>query len=135
MSDPVRYPVGRGNMDQCIFSLKTKDDGTVDSYPLDYIEARKQIYVEEFAKLVKRHPKFIQLQQRLANGENLLIIEVDCCKEESMPYYIERYGVSPNMINNGTMLATAENLNLLLNDPRERFGHGMVIAGCLTGTF
>lgn len=129
--EPVRYPVGKHNTHKCLFALKQNEDGSLNPNMLDYISGRKEIYLKEFVKLLKVHPEFLKLKERLHGGESLLIVEVDCCQERSLDYYKEKYGVGNDFIENGTMLATEYNLNLLLNDTKERWGHGMVIAGAL----
>lgn len=129
--EPVRYPVGRGNMSSCLYSLAQTDDGGIDPTPLDYVSARKQIYLKHYARAVKKHPVFQDLKRRLAAGENLLIIEVDCCQERSLSYYKEKYGVGDDFIENGTMIVNPRNLEIMLNDTKERYGHGYVAAGCL----
>jgi hypothetical protein len=43
-------------------------------------------------------------------GENLLIIEVDGPHQEDLQYYKDKYGVSDNFIENGTMLVTKDNI-------------------------
>lgn len=129
--EPVRYPVGKDNMKNCLFALKQNTDGSLNPQMLNYIDARKEIYLKEFVKILKIHPEFLKLKERLHRGENLLIVEVDCCQARSLNYYKEKYGVGDDFIENETMLATEYNLNLLLNDSKERWGHGMVIAGAL----
>jgi hypothetical protein len=100
---------------------------------LDYIAARKAIYLPLYLKLVVAKPQFSELRQRLAAGENLLIIEVDGPHQESLPYYKERYNVADNFIENSTVLATQENLQLVLNDAKHPFGHGYCLAAALLG--
>lgn len=133
--DPIRYPVGRRNMDQCLCSFKSNPDGSVDPTALNYVESRKQIYLPLYVAGVKQHPEFHKLKERLSRGENLLIIEVDACKEDSIDYYMATYGVPRNFIEHGTMLVTPENLNIMLNDTKERFGHGYCLAGALLNLY
>lgn len=135
VKDPIRYPVGKRNMGKCLFALADNPDGTINPKMLSYVEGRTEIYLKEYVKLVKQHPEFVKLQHRLAAGENLLIIEVDCCQERSLPYYIQTYGIADDFIHNGTMLVTQANLNLMLNDTTERFGHGYCLAGALAGYY
>lgn len=56
---------------------------------LDYIAARKQIYLKEYAKAVKLHPDFASLRNWLAHGVDICIIEVDGPHIELMEYYKE----------------------------------------------
>ena len=130
-SYPVRYPVGYEHRHKCLFALAEDDKGDIDYTPLDYIEARKKIYYSLYINLVKKEKQFKQLQQRLSDGENLLIIEVDGPHEESLEYYKTKYQVSDNFIENNTLLATKENLNIMLNDTEHPFGHGYCLAAAL----
>ena len=125
----VRYPVGYGNMHKCLFAIKDDDPDS----RLDYIEARKQIYIPTYIELVKKEPKFMELKNKLDSGENLLIIEVDGPHQESLGYYQEKYNVEENFIENGTMLATDENLMIMMADEKHPFGHGYCLAMALLG--
>jgi len=51
--------------------------------------------------------------------------------QESMDYYKQTYNVSDDFIENGTMLATEENLMLMMVDPKHPFGHGYCLAMAL----
>ncbi len=130
---PVRYPVGYHGRHKCIFALANKNDGTVDLTPLDYIESRKGIYVPIYTELVKKEQQFKQLQRRLENGENLLIIDIDGPHQESLEYYKKKYNVRNDFIVNDTILITEENLNIMVNDEKHPFGHGYCLAAALLG--
>lgn len=121
----VRYPVGISHRGKCLYSLTDEGD------QLDYIEARKQIYLSLYCSLVRRQVQYQQLLQKLRHGINLLIVEVDGPCEQSLDYYIAKYGVSDSFIDNSTMLATRDNLELMLNDSRHPFGHGYCLAWSL----
>ena len=128
VSDPIRYPVGKANTHKCLFALKEDENGIINPKMLTYVESRKEIYMKEYCKLVKQHPMFETLRKRLLNGDNLLIVEVDCCQERSLNYYLQTYAKSHNIkedfIDQGTMLVTPTNIDIMLNDTKERFGHG-----------
>lgn len=128
---PIRYPVGYEHRHKCLFSLDERDDFTIDPTPLTYIEARKAIYIKCYEEAVREVPLFQKLKERLEGGENLLIIEVDGPHEETMPYYIQKYNVPNNFITNGTMLATKENLQIMVNDEKHPYGHGYCLAALL----
>jgi len=130
--EAIRYPVGFGNMHTCLYALKENADGTM-SEPLDYIEARKQIYLPLYCSMVKTKPKFIELKKRLDKGEKLLIIEVDGPHQESLSYYKEEYQVPNNFITNSTIRVTEVNMQIMLNDPKHPFGHGYCLALALLG--
>jgi hypothetical protein len=123
----IRYPVGFKHRYECLYAIRDQNDLT----KLDYIEARKEIYVKIYCELVRKEQKFIDLKNRLDAGENLLIIEVDGPHQESLNYYKEEYGVDDDFIENGTMLAIDENLMIMLNDPKHPFGHGYCLAMAL----
>ena len=125
---PVRYPVGYHHRHKCLGHLIL--DGNTWRL-IDYIEARKRIYLPIYVNLVRQQVAFQQLQQRLADGENLLIIEVDGPHQESLPYYQEKYGVKKDFIKQNTILVTTENMNIMLNDPKHPFGHGYCLAMAL----
>ena len=134
--EAIRYPVGYNYRGKCLFALK--EDPSLPNIPgniipkrLDYIEGRKEIYVPLYIRLVKEQPQFKELKEKLANGENLLIIEVDAALTEWMPYYKEKYNVPDDFIVDNTMLATPENLSIMLNDPAHPYGHGFCLAQAL----
>lgn len=133
--EPIRYPVGYNNMNSCWCSIKQGPNGLDSGKPLSYIEARKEIYLPAYVDSVKKHPEFHKLKSRLDSGENLLIIEVDCCQDRSLSYYKETYSHAEidwsTFIENGTMLVTKAKLDLLINDSKERYGHGFCLAGAL----
>ena len=124
---PIRYPVGFKHRHKCLFALKSTDE-KIDPTPLDYIESRKQIYVPVYINLVKKEPQFNFLKDKLKNGENLLIIEVDGPHQESLGYYRGKYNTGNDFIKNSTMLCNQENLNIMLNDEKHPFGHGYCLA-------
>lgn len=121
---PIRYPVGQKDRHKCLYSLKTPTD----SRQLSYVGAREEIYLQEYCRLVKKEPLFQELVQFLKKGKNLLIIEVDGPHQESLGYYQEKYGVDSTFIENDTMLATEENLTIMMSDEKHAFGHGYCLA-------
>lgn len=135
--DPIRYPVTY-DVDlraSCLGALWRDDEGDPQTpwnakvtEALDYISARKRIYVPLYEKYVTAQPQFRELVKRVRDGENLLILEVDGPHQESMQYYKERYGCTDDFIKNDSVAATHENLHLLLNDPLHPYGHGYCLA-------
>lgn len=119
----VRYPVGFNHRHKCEYALL--DDLTT---KLDYVQARKQIYLPVYLELVKKQPKFVKLKNKLLKGEKLLIIEVDGPHQESLDYYKEKYGVEDDFIENDTIQATKRNMEIMLNDTKHPFGHGYCLA-------
>ena len=125
--DAIRYPVGHQayRKSKALFAFPYKNNGNTDvSQPLTYVEGRKKIYVPLYVECVRDHPVFLQLKQRLQQGENLLIIEIDGPIGNDMPYYKEKYGVNSDFIVDDTIEVTVEKMRLLINDTKNRFGHG-----------
>jgi hypothetical protein len=120
----VRYPVGMNNMHKCLYSLWNGEK-------LDYIQSRKKIYGPVYIDLARRHQKFQELKALLDRGVNLLIMEPDGPRQESLQYYKDKYGVQDNFIEGKTMVANRENLTLMLNDPKHAFGHGYCLSSAL----
>lgn len=116
---PIRYPVGFKNRHTVLYCLKRKG-----GEKLDYVTARKNIYMKIYIKLVKKEKRFLELQERLKNGENLLIVDVDGPHQESLDYYKEKYDVQDDFIEKDSVLVTKENMNIFLNDTKYSFGHG-----------
>lgn len=125
----VRYPCGFNYRHNVEYTLWLNNSGQYEK--LDYIQARKKIYVKEYCHMVKNKNKFKELHNRVKNGEKLLIIEVDGPHEEIMNYYKEKYNVPNNFIENNTMLITQNNIEIMLNDPKKPFGHGYCLAMAL----
>lgn len=127
----IRWPVGKMNAKNCLYSIKGRDDDPRiidDVVSLDYISARKKIYAPLYFNLVRRERQFSELVSRYESGERLLIVEVDGPKQESLDYYIKKYDVDSNFIENDTVLITKETLNIFLNDPLQPYGHGFCLA-------
>ena len=135
--ESISYPNGNNSRHhECMGAFKDVD-GEIDlSRLLSYIEARKEIYLPLYVSLVtdpnnKAYERFYKLATMLRKGTNLLILEIDGPKAKYLPYYQDRYNVPDSFIENGSMLATEDNLNLMLNDPISPFGHGYCLAWAL----
>ncbi|KAL9649806.1 hypothetical protein ABK040_009620 [Willaertia magna] len=141
---PVRYPIGfkrqKGGNSKCVGAIYNEVD--IDSNDkefnyegkiLNYIEARKAIYLPVYCNLVKEENQFKELKKRLENGENLLIIEVDGPHEEDLDYYKEKYQVEDNFIEKNTIVVNEENMKIMLNDSKHPFGHGYCLGLALLG--
>ena len=103
---PVRYPNGRGRRNQVVFTLLQTKDGSNER--LDYITARKRIYVQEYGRLVRQLPEFWDLCEIVCeDGKNLVICEVDVPQSTQM---------------------TIPLLEALVEDPKVCFGHGLCLA-------
>lgn len=138
----IRYPVGYSPKYRaaCKFAIQdlpkiiqkcTDYSFKIDDFKqLDYIEARKLIYLPEYCKSVKKQSDFTKLKDIL-QIKNLLILEVDGPVEKSLSYYTEKYNVNKTFIVNGTIDITKENLKIMLNDTKHPFGHGYCLAAAL----
>ena len=122
----VRYPVGKSNMGKCLFSLDDNSDEA-----LDYVQARKKIYWKYYKDAVIKQPKFKKLKKMLKEGQKPLIVEVDGPRQESLDYYIKKYKVPKNWIENKTIEVNEENMKILVNDTTHCFGHGFCLASAL----
>jgi deoxyribonuclease-4 len=122
----VRWPVGKECSKLCLYSLISKN-----GEKLDYVSARKQIYAKVYNNLVKKEKTFCKLQKMLFEGKNLLIIEVDGPHMESLDYYKKTFSVNDDFIENDTILATHDNLKIMLDDVKFPYGHGYCLASCL----
>ena len=133
--EPIRYPVGYHHRHKCLFCLHedVNDTNNADYQALTYIPSRKKLYLPMYVEAVVKAPQFKHLKAKLERGENVLIAEVDGPHQESLDYYIKEYGVSEDFIQDDTMLATYENLNIMLEDPKHPFGHGYCLALALLG--
>jgi hypothetical protein len=148
----VRYPVGIKNNGQNILGALwhcpeyIEKTGTRGSSPyahrielppgyvlLDYLEARRIIYFPLYRRLVQSERQFLQLKKWLAEGINLLIIEVDGPIEKDLPYYRKKYHVKADFIDHRTILINQENLDIMITDLKNRAGHGYALAAELLG--
>lgn len=150
----VRYPNGFGKQHNCVGAYyNTSEPNKNDKYfevfdetkssklfektqnikILEYVQARKAIYLPVYCEMVKKETQFKELQEKLQKGENLLIIEVDGPHQESLGHYKTKYKVKDDFIVNNTMLITQENIQIMLNDPKHPFGHGYCLAMALLG--
>lgn len=125
----VRYPLWNvSNLFSCYDSIRAPLYHFYNNEKLDYINARKKIYLPEYVRLVKKEPLFYELKQKLSHGKNLLIVEGDGPQSKSLDYYKSRYNVTDDFIVNKTMDATEKNIDIMLNDTKHPFGHGYCLA-------
>lgn len=124
----IRYPAGFKNKSTCEYAILDKDSDE----KLDYIDARKKIYIPMYCDLVKADPTYFpELKTRLDNGENLLIIEPDGPHQESLDYYKTKWSVLDDFIEDSTVLVTDQNMTILAHDVKHPFGHGYCLAMAL----
>lgn len=117
---PIRYPNKIFRRKKTKFALCIDDSGREER--LDYLAARKEIYVREYIRLVKELPKYNKLLDKLKNGENIMICELDVPASDKNG----EYGKDCN--ENNICHMSIEKLEILLNDPSEAFGHGLCLA-------
>ncbi len=122
----VRYPVGRNNMHLCRGSYLEEENKVI-----GYIESRSKIYATLYIREVIIQKQFQELIEKLKAGKKLLILEVDGPHQESLQYYKDKYKVKDDFIVGDTMIATPENIDIMLNDEKERFGHSYCCAWAL----
>lgn len=135
----VRYPVGFGNMHKCVGTILLSDSNDLyggkvadgEYEVVDYITARKCIYSPLYKKLARQQPKYKILLDKLRNGENLLIMEVDGPQQKSLEYYKQTYGVEDDFIEDNTILITKDTLDLMMNDTKHPYGHGYCLSDAL----
>ena len=133
-NEAVRFPVGRKHRTECVCAYGELTDGGIDTeHPLNYVKARKEIYLPLVADAVKKTEKFAKLSRLLGGGENLLIVEVDGPHQESLQYYRDKYGVAEDFLVDHSVLVTTESMELLINDTKHNFGHGYCLAMTLLG--
>lgn len=118
----VRYPTGYGNHRNAVGTVI----GTPEDYEIvGYIEARKRVYFTKYREIAVETDQFKDLKERLENGENIQINEVDGPKyTESYPY---------NQVENESLEMNEEILKALINNEEQAFGHGYTLAACLLG--
>lgn len=135
---PIRYPVGFNHRSKCLGSITASEynkhikDPSYIPQIIGYIEARKEIYLKIYTKLVKKEKDFTKLVNMLLSGKNLLIIEVDGPHQDDLEYYKTRYNVGDDFIENYTILANHTNMDIMLNDDKHAFGHGYCMAMALS---
>lgn len=107
---PIRYPNGFKNKSNVSFSLLIdKNNGLEKRF--NYIEARKNIYLKEYCRLIKKLDLYKELVDLYKNKKKTLIIcETDVPDNE---------------------IITRAKLEKLIEDPSKPFGHGLCLAWCL----
>ena len=106
----IRFPVGKKNVGKCKYSW-WKVDG--EFQPLDYVPARKAIYIPLYAKAVVKTEAYRRLVGLRDSGKNLMLIDFDGYNIHH-PKYNFTY-------------------NDAIHCPWLRMGHGFVLAMLLEG--
>lgn len=117
---PIRYPNTIYRRHDARFSLCVDKIGK--ETRMDYLSARKNIYMKEYIRLVKKLTEYRKLHDMLSRGQNLLICEIDVPGQNKKGEYGKDCDVS------NTCMMNIEKLENLMNDPSEPFGHGLCLA-------
>jgi hypothetical protein len=115
--NPIRYPNGYSRRGTVLFSL-------YNNQLHDYISSRYHIYFLNYSRIIRQLPIYSILLNKIRRGENICITEVD------VPAHGKR-GLYSNVDQNGYFYPTLQNLDLLLRDPSEAFGHALCLTICL----
>jgi len=118
--NPIRYPNKIHRRKNTQFGLCVDKDGN--ETRMDYLTTRKQIYVKEYIRLIKNLPEYVKLLDKLKNGNNIMICEMD------VPANGKKGEYGKNCDENNICHMSIEKLEILLNDTNEAFGHGLCLA-------
>jgi hypothetical protein len=118
--NPIRYPNKIHRRKNTQFALCINKDGIESKF--DYITTRKEIYVKEYIRLIKKLPEYEKLLNKLKNNENLMICEMDVPSKNKKG----EYGIDCD--DNNICHMSIDKLEILLNDTNEAFGHGLCLA-------
>ena len=109
-----RYPKGKGKTILC-----ARFEGYEDIGDMDYVTARKSVYVKEYYDLIKDRERTLYWKKLLEEGQNITIYDFDGPRTEDK-------GVTCLELNEDL-------LRDKINDLKFPFGHGYVVACALTG--
>jgi hypothetical protein len=122
--NPIRYPNNIHKRGQTKFSLCIDSNGN--ETKMDYITARKKMYVREYIRLVKQLPEYASLLSKLKAGKNIMLCELDVPATGKKGLYGK--DVIDDVI---CTTLTIEKLEAMMNDGSEAFGHGLCLAYAL----
>ena len=109
-----RYPKGKGKTILC-----ARFEGYEDKGDMDYVTARKTVYVKEYYDLIKNRERTLYWKKLLEEGQSITIYDFDGPRTEDK-------GVTCLELNEDL-------LKDKINDLKFPFGHGYVVACALTG--
>jgi len=118
--NPIRYPNKIHRRKNTQFSLIIDKDKN--ETRLNYLDTRKEIYVKEYTRLIKKLPIYEELLNKLKKGKNIMICEVDVPAQNKKGEYGKDCDI------NNICYMSIEKLELLLNDTNEAYGHGLCLA-------
>ncbi len=119
-NNPIRYPNQIHRRKNTQFALCIDKEGNEKRF--DYITLRKEIYVKEYIRLIKKLPEYQKLLTKLKKGENIMICELD------VPAKNKKGNYGKDCDNNNICHVNIKKLESLLNDSSEAFGHGLCLA-------
>jgi hypothetical protein len=122
-TNPIRYPNKIHRRKNTQFALFIDKEGK--EIRMDYLTARREIYITEYVRLIKQLPEYTILLNKLKKGENIMICEID------VPSQKKRGNYGTNCNENNICELSLQHLQILLNDPSEAFGHGLCLAYAL----
>jgi len=114
--NPIRYPNKIHRRKNTKFSLVINGN----EIRMDYQTARKEIYVKEYIRLVKKTSEYTLLLNKLKNNENIMICEVDVPAKGKRGNYGQCNDINVCEL-------TLDIVEGLLNDTSEAFGHGLCL--------
>ena len=109
-----RYPKGKGKKVLC-----ARFEGYEDRGDIDYITARKEVYMKEYYELIKDREMTLHWKKALEEGKSITIYDFDGPRTEE-----------------GDVMCLEFNEDLLterMNDIKYPFGHGYVVACAISG--
>ncbi len=109
-----RFPKGKGKKILC-----ARFEGYEEMGDIDYITARKTVYVKEYYNLIKDREMTLQWKKALEEGKNITIYDFDGPRTDEG-------GVT-------CLEVTEELLNEKIKDIKYPFGHGYVVACLISG--
>ena len=109
-----RFPKGKGKTILC-----ARFEGYEDKGDMDYVTARKTVYVKEYYDLIKDRERTLYWKKLLEEGQSITIYDFDGPRTEDK-------GVTCLELNEDL-------LRDKINDLKFPFGHGYVVACALTG--
>lgn len=121
-SKPLLYPNKYINRETVQFSLVVNAQGNWKK--LNHLSSRKEIYVKEYIRLVRKTEEYKKLLEFLKNGRKLLF----CENEVPMKFKKGCYGKFVESDGTVSRRLTLEILNELMNDTSESFGFSLCLA-------
>lgn len=124
---PIRYPNGRKNSKycKCAVLISKNITGDIEVSFLNYIQTRIQFYRNEYCRLIRKLPIYMILFNKIMMGININIQEID------VPHPSKKGFHGTLCYQNGIFIPTLDNLEILINDISEPFGHGLCISYAL----